>query len=603
MTRKKVELTPQDEAIFSATRSSGNLDIFSEHYFRLPYSGTRFTPTERPDEYQALWEAWKALGKPDEQFEVRLNDELATIKLIWEQGTTDPTLLYHHGYLFLPWVKEMWVSGKPIIVVEGGTGSGKTSGVGLFALTLSALTPAYEFLNVAPTGTQAADMIEEVEKWVTGTPFERFIVRPRSGELYTKRPYPEYTINIGGQYNSIFGCMTLGQHGNWVLGKGKDWVSVDEAGLVPDIDTVIPKLVTRVRATRKNGMTRDARISFISNPHKMPGWRYLVKRAEKLNLDPQSRYFFARPHSSDNPAITESQLGLHEELIDNPADRARWLLGDPTSVEQMGEFPPALMDLARDISLEAIMEDRLARQAQWTDGERKTIIPAQYVTRDGVGVIHWSLPPVDGMAYITIGDPGQANKNKLRINNVPVVLSFDVTNFPAGPAKLCSYHLIDGGGRYGPWKDQMRQSMRMYPGLAAYDATATQIAFVEDDYFRGTQLWPVSLGGGVKGLSKALLKLLLGDGLIAMPYLSPLWFEAAIYQEGHKKQADDIMSCLFILAFVLKTVYAADLGNKYADEDRDSAEKALDDIYIAGARRGDGRYERRRRYGDTRRGR
>ena len=388
--RQTVELTEQDIAIFKATQRTGNLDIFTSHYFRLPYSGTRFSPTERPDEYDMLHDAWVRLGRPEPEFRARLDDKMVTIKVLWE-GSSEPVLLYHHGYLFLPWVKEMWQSGKRIIVVEGGTGSGKTSGVGLFALTMCALTPAYEFLNVAPTATQAEDMLAEVEKWIIGAEFERFVVRTRTGELYRKRPYPEFIINTGGPYDSIFGCMTMGQHGNWVLGKGKDWISVDEAGLLPDIDTMIPRLVTRLRGTRRDGRPRDGRMSFISNPHRTPGWRRLVKKAMRLAEEPDSQYFFARPSVRENPAVSQTQLELQMELLD-PADVARWHEGDATSVEDTGEFPSVLVERCHDESLEALMESLVL------DNDPRI----EYLTRDGIGVIHWQLPsPAEGGAFVT----------------------------------------------------------------------------------------------------------------------------------------------------------------------------------------------------------
>ena len=551
MARKKIKLTDQDQAIFAQVRKTGNLDLFTNHYFRTEFSGTRYNQVENAENYPLLHEAWQAAGKPDVQWKVTMDGQPVTMRVLWEDS--EPTFLYNHGFLFLPWVKNMYRSGRPIIVIEGGTGCGKTSNIGLFALTMCALHEAYEFLNVAPTATQASDMNTEIEKWVIGTEFERFVIRARSGQLFKQRPYPEMKVNTGNKHNSLFGCMTLGQQGHNILGKGRDWINVDEAGLLPDIATIIPKLVTRLRGRRTNHKPRDGRMSFISNPHAWPAWRQLVKRAAKLAAE-DSRYFFARPKIGENPTITEDQLELQRDLMD-PADIARWHDGDASSIEESGEFPLVLMEMSHGVDLDALMEDLILQN----DSQ------IRYETRDGVGAIHWELPTFTG-AFVTIGDPGQANKRSMRDNNVPVVMSFDVTHFPLGPARMVACHLIDGRGRYQPWKEHMMQCATKFPGLVAYDATATQVAFVEDEFFKGIDLWPVSLGGGVKPLAKTLLKMFMGDGMISMPFLDALWYEAAVYREygpGVKKLPDDMMCCLIILAYVLRAVYSGELGNKY----------------------------------------
>ena len=177
---------------------------------------------------------------------------------------------------------------------------------------------------------------------------------------------------------------------------------------------------------------------------------------------------------------------------------------------------------------------------------------------------------------------------------------FEVTNFPKGPATLRAFHMLDGGGRYGPWKECMMRMITQFPGLACYDATATQIAFSEDMFFAGAELWPISLGGGVKPLAKTLLKMFMEDGLIALPYIPALWYEFSVYREsgpGVRKLPDDGLSCLFLLAYVLRQIYATSLGAKYGQQGEDRAEQELDDLLVGGAGES-GRYERPyRRYG------
>jgi len=589
-TSARMELTKKDIAIFEATLKTGNLNIFTNYYFRLPFSGTRYTPEDLVDQYAILHEAWLEAGKPGQELSAITEGEPVKFKVLWEDYS-EPVFLLHHGFLLLPWVSDMVQSSKPINVVEGGTGCGKTAGVGIMELAYCALIEGRDFLNVAPTLTQAGDMLGEVTKWVEGTPFEKFVVRPRSGELFKQRPYPELAIQVG-QYKSTFGCMTIGKHGNWILGKGKDSIHVDEAGLVDGVGEAIPRLVTRLRGSRRNGKPRSSRMGFSSNPHINPSFDRLVKKAEKLSDDPDSKYFFARPPSTANTAITKRQMDLQLEMLE-PADRARWLEGDRSVIEMSGQLS-VFPNLCHDPSLDAIMEAFILDD----------VLPplAVFEERDGMGVIHWALPPEPMHLYLTIGDPGQANANKMSNNNVPVVIAFDITNFPDAPATVRAFHWIDGRGKYGPWKNCMKECMLLYPGLSCYDGTGTQVAFAEDSFFAGMQLWPVGMGGagsgGVKALAKTLFKLMAGDKLFAWPYIEGLWHQCAIYREGGagvKHLADDIVAALFVGAYYLRATFISTLGHKYLLPDERAAETVDESASIGSDtryRRSTGRYGR-----------
>ena len=65
MAEHSVTLTPQEQDIFDRTLKTGDLNIFTEHFFRLPFSGTWFTTEDRVEQYDALYHIWDGLGKPD----------------------------------------------------------------------------------------------------------------------------------------------------------------------------------------------------------------------------------------------------------------------------------------------------------------------------------------------------------------------------------------------------------------------------------------------------------------------------------------------------------------------------------------------------------
>lgn len=553
------ELTKQDREIFERAASTRNLNEFTEYYFKLPFSGTRYTPEDRVEMYGKLHEAWQSLGKPSQEMVVHLDDRPALFKVMYEDYT-EPTFLLPHGYILAPWAQgmahAMIVDGKRIIVAEGGAGGSKTSSVGILAMTLGALVPGFDFLNVAPTTTQAQDMLDDIEKWAENSEFERFIVKPNTGRLFKLKPFPTMTIQVGNAQRSTLGCMTLGSHGDSILGKDKDWLNVDEAGLVQGIGDNIPQLVTRLRGVRSTGRPRWAALSFITNPHRNPSFRRLLIRAQSRSEEPGSLYYHAKPRTVDNPVITARQIRLQQEMID-PADQARWMDGERSGIEISGEIPPVLIENCHDEGLDTIMEEAILR------GDPEVI----YTRRDGMGIMHWQLPPDEDAAYIVAGDPGTNSPRKMSLNNVPVVLVFDVTEYPENPARLRAFHWIDGEGTYGPWKSCMQEMMGIYRCMGCYDATGTQGSFAQSIDFHNYDLWPLSLGANVKALGKTYFKLMCGDNRYAWPYLEGLWHQASVYREfgpGVKSIPDDIICTLFVLSYFLRQIYSASLGRKYA---------------------------------------
>lgn len=552
-------LTAQDIEIFERAARTHDLNEFTEHYFRLQFSGTRYTPEDRVESYTVIYDAWLAAGKPDAELVAQVGGKPVTFRVLYEDYPA-PTFLLPHGYILAKWAQGMAraliAGGKRICVAEGGAGGSKTSSVGIIALTLTALIPGFDFLNVAPTASQSQDMLDDIEKWVTGSEFEKFVVRPNTGRLFKLKPFPTMVIKVGNAVRSTIGCMTLGIHGNWILGKDKDWLNVDEAGLIQGIGEAIPRLATRLRGVRRDGRPRWAAMTFITNPHRNPSFHRLLKRAMKKAKEPGSLYFYAHPKTTDNPVITAAQIKLQKELID-PADQARWLDGDRSSIEISGEIPPVLIENCHDEGLDATMEEAVIRGAP-------DII---YKVREGMGIMHWQLPPDPDGAYMVAGDPGTNSPRKMSLNNVPIVFVFDVTEYPENPARLRAFHWIDGEGTYGPWKSCMQEMMSIYRCMGCYDATGTQGSFAQSQDFHNYDLWPLSLGANVKALGKTYFKLMCGDGYYAWPYLEGLWHQASVYREygpGVKSIPDDIICTLFVLSYFLRQIYSASLGRRYA---------------------------------------
>ncbi len=86
------------------------------------------------------------------------------------------------------------------------------------------LYPGFHFLNVAPSTDPATLMIDEMEKWISGTPFAKFVKPTRGGELYLKKLYPHVTIIslLNPNIESWFVCQTVRSDADNILGKNQD---------------------------------------------------------------------------------------------------------------------------------------------------------------------------------------------------------------------------------------------------------------------------------------------------------------------------------------------------------------------------------------------
>lgn len=591
-------LGEQDVTLFEEARQ-GNYTPFTERYFRLPFSGTWFTPEDRVQQYEMLHKGWVLGGRREDQIKLNVESQEVVYKVIFGEYGADPAFLLPHGYIFLPWFMQAIEAQPDIFVAEGGTGSAKTASVGVLAMTLCAIYPGFDFVNVAPTSKQANDMLREVSKWTTGAEFERFIVKPRgtSNRLY-KQDQGVYVLVIDcglGTY-STFRTFTLGENaGDISLGDECDWVNVDEAGLLQGINDTIPKLISRVRGTRRNGMPRHSRpcLSFLSNPHNNPSFDRLKNRAEEQmqELTEELHWYYANPSEDDNVYVTERQKKMHRGMM-TKAQQDRWLKGQDTMFDAEDIISRKLMNLCYDEE----MDRDIARAA-------KKGLAFQEIER--MGITHYELPRRSDRLYAVMGDPGTGNLVSIDTQNVPVCTVWDVTDFPRAPVEVVALRIFDGGGRWEPWVEQMKHWIYFYQTTGgAYDATSAQSVLSEYPLQKFPDLIPVSLSGNNKAVGKTFFILMAGRKLFRWPYVERLWHEARSYREtgiGVNKLPDDILSAFFVGCYYLRALHYAELPDylkaplpntqtDILEEMRKQAQKAeVTSRYV----RTGGRYQRR----------
>ncbi len=136
--RHELHLTAEEQWIVNETLKRGNLNLFSERFFRLPNGGTRWMPNDALGHYRHLFNydllhgAWQMAGKPDSQIEIDTPDYQYVLRVLWEGDT--PHFLLPHGYLFLDWSIPFVDRKTHLSLIESGTGVAKTS-----AMTVAAL--------------------------------------------------------------------------------------------------------------------------------------------------------------------------------------------------------------------------------------------------------------------------------------------------------------------------------------------------------------------------------------------------------------------------------------------------------------------------------
>jgi hypothetical protein len=474
-----IELSPEEHQLISEAIRTGNLDLFANYYMQLPNSGSMWMPDDAIGHYRSLFgyeflfDAWSQAGQPDE-FDVLTKEYQYHIRTVWD-GLT-PSFLYPHGYLFLPWVQPVISRDNHLALVITGTGSSKTSSVAVAALTYCVLYPGFHFLNVAPSTDQATLMIDEMEKWISGTPFAKFVKPTRGGELYLKKPYPHVAIisPLNPNIESWFVCQTVGRDADNILGKNQDWISIDEVQLMTGISEALPKLMTRMRAQRSDGTPRWSKLSMLTNPGDNPELDEIRKRITAIQANPEATIkalFIEGVDSSANVYNTKKQRDFHRSLMD-VQDEERWLGGKQTGVVTNRMIPEVLLTRCYDEELNIKLREDDAN-------------PYNATKREGIGLIHYQMPYEDGHFYIVSGDPGQANPVKRSLNNIPVVTVFDITSFLARPSRLVYFQMIDGNGSYTPWLDMFRACMMHYRAQGYYDATNINTAFEDAGIFAG----------------------------------------------------------------------------------------------------------------------
>ena len=462
---------------------------------------------------------------------------------------------------FLPegaWQLEATMAKQPTSVIIGGVGTGKTLGIGMGAMALGMVTDHFKFMNVAQLGWQAKIMYDLMLEQAEGTPMEDMIVeKPR-------RPYPKIVIKyrMGKHvHTASFEFMSVKDDGKDLFSWRGDWMNIEEAGLIDNLAEVVAHLQTRLTGSTVFGRPYMARMSLISNPWDVAEMWYLFDIA-KGEPDESLSMVLSTRH---NKNVTEAQIKQLLRKIPKD-DHARFI--DGTRPEGKGSF------FSKDSVFKCedpyIGDVIAARAAQGESGWKWD--------KMHFGVNFMATPYRRGRIYFIIADPGSDNAPA---RNAPVILVWDMTNFPAEPMSLASFWWGMGNGEITPFLNKLLELIGKREGEVSYPPTfagmdstgpqkglATLLNIVhfdpDEQYEKNTTIdgvYGLDFSGSKKMMFLISLKLLLEANLMRFPKAitgirSQLWnYDPMLDRGGKPKIPQDIVAAMAMSAYAARANY------------------------------------------------
>lgn len=357
------------------------------------------------------------------------------------------------------WQKQFCQASQSVISVIGGVATGKTVGVMVSAFVHAITTPDFRFLHIARELFQASLGYRELMSIIEGTPAERLVYKAR--EL--PRPYIEFKFWVGSrlirstmEYSGLGDDRDALQLFSW---RG-DWISIEEAGRIDDLLTVVGNLQTRLTGSI-NGRPLLGRLSLISNPLDNPEMWEIYDRAL---TDPEN-YLSIAVSTYHNKNVTSKQV---EMLLKNvpEKDRERYITGSRTETEG-GWIPKRVVMECSSKEMSEIAETSAKSQDGWVFNGNVYL-----------GWMHYETPVMPDRLYILVGDPGTGAAPS---RNAPCIQVWDCSFLPEdGTARLAAFWWGNGNGSIMPFVETYLSFLKKYkPILAGMDATATQKSMAE----------------------------------------------------------------------------------------------------------------------------
>lgn len=350
------------------------------------------------------------------------------------------------------WQKIVHSAAQSDITVIGGFGTGKTLGIGMSACVWSCLATDFKFLNVAQKQWQAKQMYDLILLTSRNCRFEDLIwEKPR-------KPHAKLVIRfkIGKVlYESSMEFMSVDRDATGILSWEGDWINVDEAGLLDNLEEVIINVGSRMRGTVR-GRERLGRFSMTSNSwDNFHMWYYF----DNAVADPEN-FLSLMVATRQNQNVTPRQYARMLSRIPE-ADRERFMEGTRPEGKSVF-FQKASVQACEDPYIGEIVKQKVLENTPGYMLEKAR----------GANIVHYRVPPRTGELYIMTGDPGTDAPPR---RNAFVLGVWRVTNFPREAAELVGFIWGNGNGKIQPFVNALFDLAEVYRPVKIYvDSTGPQ---------------------------------------------------------------------------------------------------------------------------------
>lgn len=465
------------------------------------------------------------------------------------------------------WQKKIVFAQQTLIVGVMGIGSGKTLGVGMGAYTWAMSTEGFKFMNGANWAWQSRIMKELIETQLVDTPAERFI------ENSVDTPFPKLTLGfkVGhSKYRSTMEFMSMDKQAAKIFSWRGDWINLDEAALIDQLDQALMNLSTRLTGRTARGREFLGRMSLMTNPWDNESAGHVYYFYDLAIDNPEECLSISVPTSA-NKNVTERQIKNSLKFIRDPEEQERLLEG--LRPEGKGKyFSKGRVAGAADAYLSEFLEMKTQK------GEQDYVL----IKAPTLGAVEYQMPKTSDYTFL-LGDPGT---NTFPARNAPCLAVVDASKLPESPAIVTAFWWGNGNRRIQPFIDKFYEYKEKYrPIFCGIDSTGPQSGMVQlmnlQKIWDGQplrELWgQIPISGMDFSVGRKMNMLLSLRSMIEMGLLK--WADIAkgikmqmysydplLDRGGEPKIAQDIVATLAMAAFVIRAYY--NIGTK--DEVPDS---------------------------------
>jgi hypothetical protein len=454
------------------------------------------------------------------------------------------------------WQKKLIFAEQTLIVGVMGIGSGKTLGVGMAGYTWGMSTEGFKFMNGANWAYQSKLMKDLILEQLIDTPAWDFI------ENEVDTPYPKILLNykVGkARYRSSMEFMSMDKQAAKIFSWRGDWINLDEAALIDQLDVALMNLATRLTGKTARGREYLGRMSLMSNPWDNESATHLYYFYDLAIDNPRECLSISIPTSA-NKNVTDRQIKGSLKFIRDPEEQERLLEGR----RPMGKgkyFSKPRVEACADAYLSESIKLRYEKgEAGYT-----------YITAPTLGAVEYQMPKTSDYLFL-LGDPGTGS---YPARNAPCLGVVDASKLPDQPAILTAFWWGNGNKSIQPFVDKFYDFKEKYrPIFCGVDSTGPQAGMVQvmnlqqiwsgvpvKRLFETVPITGMDFSVGRKANMLISLRNMIELGILKWADIAKgikmqlFHYDPMLDRGGEPKIAQDIIAMLSMAAFVIRAYY------------------------------------------------